>query len=221
MRISTYAVILTHNRHELLKQSVAAISPQVNHLWVIDNASNPPVSVDPQYTLLSDSRQPPNLAELWNFALDEITKRALEWSKEAWNVALLCDDAVVYPSWADTVADEMRRWDAHAASAHAYVPLDVSIRKIDPDSDLHNRMCGWAFMLRGESGLRADERFHWWWCDTDLDWQARIRGGTVIARGPVVPNTLPNDFTVNYPGLNDRAGQDGLEFTAKWGWRPW
>jgi hypothetical protein len=76
-------------------------------------------------------------------------------------------------------------------------------------------------MLRGESELRADERFHWWWCDTDLDWQARARGGTVIARGPVVPNTLPNDFTVNYPGLNDRAGQDGLEFTAKWGWRPW
>lgn len=219
--VPTFGVILTHNRHELLKQCVHALSPQVNGLYVIDNASDPPVNPDVRYTLWSDRRQPPNLASLWNFALDEVERHCAEWSLSEWNVALVCDDAVIPAGWVDTVAGEMRRWAATAASTHAYQAIETSIRKLDQDSDLHNRMCGWAFMLNGECGIRADERFHWWWCDTDIDWQARARSGTVIAAGPVVHNTHPNDFTYSVPGLSDRAGQDGLEFTAKWGWRPW
>jgi hypothetical protein len=80
-------------------------------------------------------------------------------------------------------------------------------------------MCPWAFILRGEVGLRADEKFGWWWGDTDLDWQACAAGGVLLLPGPVPANTLANSTTVG--ALAEQAGRDGQYFTAKWGRRPW
>lgn len=234
MRVLNLAFILTHDRPELLRRCVDAISPQVERLCVIDNASDPPVDVnDLRYqvnTLITDREQPPNLARLMNVGFEWAEREALEWSYEHWNVAVLCDDVVALPGWFTAVAywlrtpvtnDEGFKRFVVAGSTHQQLPVERPIYKTEPDHDIYNRMQGSAFVIRGEVGIRADENMHWWWQDTDVDWQARRAGGVIIAPGPVAVNERPNDFTYSVPGLAERAGLDGEVFRQKWGLKPW
>ena len=224
MTIPRYAIVLTHDRPELLKQCVAAIRAQADITVIIDNASNPPVTVDdfppgPSFILMTVPDQPPNLSHLWNIglgAIHNLNKMAPEW-----NVAILCDDVIVPEGWFETVASCMRAHGATAASTHQWYPIPAPIMKRAADQDLTNRMCGWAFVLAGESGIRADEDLKWWFCDTDIDWQARTKGGMVVCPGPVAKNIHPNDWTARVPGLAEQSGQDGVTFARKHGGRPW
>lgn len=220
-----YAVILTHNRHELLRRCVAALAPQASAICIIDNASDPPVSFDDfiplVHTVIHDATQPPNLASLMNEGLEWAATLAKNWSQMEWDIAVLCDDVEVPEGWYDSVAGCIRQLDVVAGSTHQVQPVSAPLVKHTPDNDIYNRMQGSAFIMRGEAGLRADEDMHWWWQDTDLDWQARRAGGMVIAPGPVAVNSRPNDFTVSRPELTEQAGRDGEVFARKWGSRPW
>lgn len=219
-RIPRYAIILTHNRHELLFQAVVALKPQADLILVIDNASDPPVDQDSlDVDVLHVEDQPPNLSRFWNIGLDFIQDHWV--TIPQWDVAILCDDVTVPEDWYGEVSSCMRAFAAAAGSTHQWSPVDSPILKTAPDSDIANRMCGWAFVLAGEKGLRADEDLKWWFCDTDLDWQARANGGMVICPGPVAHNIHPNDFTSRVPGLAEQAGQDGQTFARKYGSRPW
>ena len=219
------AVILTHNRNELLRRCIDAVCAQVSHIVVIDNGSSPRVTRDVTgpcvRTLIYDPTQPPNLAQLMNDGLDVVARWAQEQSADAWDVAILCDDVAPAPNWFDSVRNCMRLHNCVAGSTHQAIPVTAPIVKLQPDRDIYNRMQGSAFIMAGETGLRADERMHWWWQDTDVDWQARLAGGMVIAPGPVVVNSQPNHFTNLRPELSERAGLDGLVFEQKWGFRPW
>lgn len=218
--IPRYAIVVTHNRHELLFKSVVALNPQVDLILVIDNASDPPVSQDYlNVDVLHVEDQPPNLSRFWNLGFDYIADRWMPTPQ--WNVAVLCDDVIVPEGWYDAVSSCMRQNGAAAGSTHQWNPVTSPILKTVPDNDLANRMCGWAFVLAGEKGLRADESMSWWYCDTDLDWQARANGGMVICPGPVAHNIHPNDWTARRPELNHQSGQDGLTFARKHGGRPW
>jgi GT2 family glycosyltransferase len=220
MSNSRYCIVLTHNRHELLKQCLDAIQAQVDQVLVIDNASDPPVRPDGvRGSVMYVPDQPPNLSDLWNRGF-----RWIEWSPgraEQWDIAMLCDDVIVPDGWFQAVSSCMREHGAVAGSTHSWRPVNTPIVKTHPHNDIHNRLQGSAFVLNGEVGLRADESLHWWWCDTDLDWQARLKGGMVIAPGLVAHNIHPNDFTNSVPGLAEQAGKDGNTFKAKWSWRPW
>lgn len=222
----TAAVILTHNRPELLVDCVAAIGPQVDLVLVVDNASDPPVDhralpASPEHPVLvvQVPDQPPNLARFWNMALDIL----LKWpgSGDPRNVAFLCDDTTVPDGWMTAVVAAMVETGAAAGcsnpSGHPHPPQV----KHEPDSDLMGRMVGWAFVLDTTKGLRADESMHWWWFDTDLDWQARKAGGMVMIGGYAVPNHRYCEYTNTVPGLAERAGQDQQAFAAKWGRVPW
>jgi len=217
---SRYAIILTHNRPELLRQCLDAIQPQVDQVLVIDNASDPPVDAKGvKGAVMYVPDQPPNLSDLWNRGF-----RWIEWSPgraQRWDIAMLCDDVIVPEGWFHAVSSCMRELGATAGSTHSWRPVSTPILKTQPDTDIFNRMQGSAFVLNGELGLRADESMRWWWNDTDMDWQARLKGGMVIAPGPVAHNIHPNDFTYSVPGLAEQAGEDGRTFQAKWSWRPW
>ena len=227
MNPPSYAIILTHNRPELLSRCIAAIAPQVDTVLIIDNASDPPVRGNvaireawrPGVFLLDIPDQPPNLSRLWNTGFDWVADIA--GTDTVRDVAVLCDDAIVPDGWFRLVADGMRQHGAAAASTHGITPCAFPILKTAPDSDIINRMPGWAWMVAGEKGLRADERLLWWYGDTQLDWSARVAGGTVILPGPVVPNERPNDFTVNIPELGAQAGRDREMFQEINGWVPW
>lgn len=216
-----YALVLTHNRPELLELTVAAIGPQVDLIMVIDNASDPPVSVfgiDPMI-VIREPEQPPNLSRLWNIGMQAVNNLAA--GQDTWDIAFLCDDAIVPAGWFDIVATGMREHDATVASTHCANPVTAPILKTTRDSDVWNRMCPWAFIMRGERSFPADEDLKWWWGDTYVDFTARQNGGMVIVPGPVVVNQKMNEFTATYPGLMQQSGDDGNTFARKYGGRPW
>lgn len=219
------AFILTHDRRESLRRSLRAIASQVSQVCVIDNASSPPVTWDDvtplAHTLVHDGHQPPNLATLMNVGFEWAAEQAVHLSYERWNVACLCDDIEAPATWFADVVRALRASQAVAGSTHQFEPRVEPLLKTAPDHDIFNRMQGSACVFRGEVGLRADERMHWWWQDTDLDWQARAAGGMIIAPGPVAVNQRPNDFTNAQPELAHRAGLDGEVFREKWGFKPW
>jgi glycosyltransferase involved in cell wall biosynthesis len=220
--VPSYAIILTHNRPELLDRCVRAVHSQVTQLIVIDNASDPPASPpvldEHANVVLVDPTQPPNLARLWNWGFEVAAELAAEAQTGQWNLIVLCDDAIVPPGWVSIVTIGMR---VHHSVAACTGPVAAPLVKTAPDNDLMHRMPGHAFALAGEAGLRADERMLWWWCDTDLDWRARRAGGMVMLPGPVVANERPNEYTVGRPELAEQAGRDGETFREIWGWRPW
>lgn len=225
------ALILTHDRPGLLCQCVAAIGPQVDIVIIIDNASDPVVKLDdlPQVDavqlLMTIPDQPPNLSKLWAMGLRVAASLASRSKgRGPHRVAILCDDAMVPPGWMAAVCAAMTRTGASAGCSDPMGHLSVGQErvKLAPDHALMERMPGWAFVLELGRGVEPDERFHWWWGDTDVDWQARRAGGTVMIGGSPVPNLRPNDFLVNMSGLSQRAGLDGEAFEAKWGSpRPW
>lgn len=216
----TYAIVLTCDRPELLDQCLDAIQPQVNLTIVINNGAaftERPLS----NVVLNVPTKPPNLSRFWNIGIREVERRAGRKGQDTWDIAFLCDDAIVHPTWFGEVTTEMRAMGAAAGSTHSAVETKVPILKTTPDHDIWNRMCPWAFVLRGEAGIRADEDLQWWWGDTDLDFKARNTGGVVIAPGSVVTNQRVGEFTNVYAHLAEQAGRDGETFVKKWGYRPW
>ena len=89
----------------------------------------------------------------------------------------------------------------------------------DAPCAIETRLTGWAFVLRGEAGLRLDERFRWWCGEDDVSMRARRAGGLVHVGGYPVPNTGANSSTVGV--LAEQAAKDMQTFVDKWGVRPW
>lgn len=202
--------MLTHNRPELLKECVDAVASQVDAVCVIDNASDPPATARSEI-LVRVPDQPPNLSHLWNIGIDVASEHGAEY------IAFLCDDAIVPDGWFAAVVGAMRLTGAAVGCSHPGNTWYYTNLKTEHDHDVMNRMPGWAFVLDASKGIRADERLHWWYCDTAIDWIARHRGGMVMVGGYPVPNMRPNDFTNTRPELAARAGLDGQLFAQLYG----
>ncbi|ROO50807.1 hypothetical protein EDC02_5665 [Micromonospora sp. Llam0] len=192
-----YAVIATHNRHEL-------ISGLTEKLWrdnvtpiVIDNASTPPFTSSYGVTIF-DPEQPPNLSRLWNLGLSVAVDMA---GSEEFAVAILNDDLVVYPGFVAELAEGL---GGQAAVSHP------------------SGIIGCAYVLRGSLVRRRqlwlDERFRWWYGDNDLEWQARKLGGLqpVRLKGEI-RHLYPNYTTKSRRELRAQADSDRAAFLAKWG----
>jgi hypothetical protein len=230
--IPRYAVIATHDRPTELVRAVRVLAPQCRTILVIDNASNPPVDLPqmPSYFertrlhTIRDDEQPPNLSRLWNVGLDFCRSHAAtEHGNQVCDIAIVNDDAVPPPDWFAKVANSMRVYNAAAGSSHPFATTEEGLR-IDfhgpgEAPGVHNRLTGWAFVLRGETGLRFDESMRWWCGDDDMSMQARRAGGLVHVGGYPVPNTGANSSTVGV--LAEQAAKDMQTFVDKWGVRPW
>lgn len=225
MTIRRYALIPTHSRPEQLRALILSLVEQCDAIYIVDNASDPPVNVesldvDGTIVITRDDEQPPNLSRFWNVGLNLIAYDAQGDGLTQWDVAILNDDAVVPAGWYDYVATKLRETPGvRVACTNAYGVGHAPLTKHEPDRDVTTRMCPWAFVVPGELGQRADERFRWWWGDTDWDWTARQNGGVTIWPGLQVLNTGANSSTVGE--LAVQAGRDGQAFAEKWGLRPW
>lgn len=220
--VPRYALITTHNRPDELARLVQCLQGQTDYITIVDNASDPPVDekIFDEFThVLRDEQQPPNLYKLWNKGLTDIKRHCHFTSTNAWDVAVFNDDTIIPQGWWDAVSEVMRLGTYAAASGDTLgVVREVTALTL-PDGNITHRMCPWAFMMRGELGIRADERYGWWWGDTDLDWQLRQRGGLALVPGMLTQNTLANSTTVG--ALAAQAGRDGESFALKWGACPW
>jgi GT2 family glycosyltransferase len=196
-----FAVIATHNRHELVRDLTIRLSHDEVLPVLVDNASTPPVT-DFQGVKLTDPEQPPNLSRLWNLGLAEACRLSAD--SEEFAIAVLNDDLRIYPGFVRELADGL---GTEAAATH---PAGF---------------VGCAYVLRGSlvrtGRLRFDERFRWWYGDNDLEWQARKLGGlrTVELRG-VLQHLYPNASTKARPELREQAERDRQAFVEKWGKRP-
>jgi glycosyltransferase involved in cell wall biosynthesis len=209
------AVIATHNRPHELQRCVDSIRDQVDHIIVIDNASDPVVAVRDVH-IVHDDEQPPNLSRLWNRGLKYA--RYYADNETTWDVAILNDDAIVWDGWFSHVSTHMRASTADVACVSQYYPVPTLLGWNVPFA-ISTRVTGWAFMLRGEAGLRFDEQFRWWCGDDDISAQARASGGLMMIPGPVVANTLADTTTTGV--LAEQSARDMQAFVDKWGRRPW
>lgn len=218
--IPRYAVITTYERPDICLEAVYSCV-EADTVLVIDNGMNK-VMPEPgddatcaPYYLLRDDTQPVNLSNLWNQGLDWVELDARRMGYEQWDVAILNDDVLVPPGWFVDLQTQMRAINAAAGcsgnSLHVlHDPVPVP---------LHMRMTGWAFMLRGELGLRADEQFTWWFGDSDLDWMARLAGGMLMVGSGEVPNRFANGYTTGERQV--QAADDAFRFIEKWGRNAW
>lgn len=212
------ALIITHNRPGLLADCIGAIQPQVDDVLVLDNASDPKAHVPPEVWLEYIPDQPPNLSRFWNHGFAFFDRI---YGSRPYDVAVLCDDAIVPEGWFDAVTLGMRDTGAVIGCSNPWGIEHPPRLKTAPDYSIMERMIGWAFVLDSAKGLRADEAMQWWWFDTDLDWQGRVNGGFVMVGGYPVPNVHPGQYTNERPSLGEQAGRDRAAFAAKWGWTPW
>lgn len=218
--VPRYAVVPTHNRPARLLSLVVSLGAQVDHIVVLDNASNPPVdpgkleaSVPDGVTvqLIRDEQQPPHLSRFWNVMFDACARAAAERDEGRYDVGVFNDDAVLPGGWFTACADALR---AHPTALIAHTEPTSPALLTDVHNQVGNRMCPHAFVMRGEASYRADEHLRWWYFDTDLDLRARRDGGVLSVPGPRVLNAHANSTTVG--ALAVQAQQDRLTFEAKW-----
>ena len=224
MRIPRYAIIPTNGR-ECLKQCLDAIMPQVDEAIVIWTKSTEELNalVDLGFnnvTFIGENLEL-NISKWWNLGLDfcrdfgHLMVSANTTGK--CDVAIINDDVIVPEGWFDAVAGKMREFKAAAAcSGGSGMPV---LHTHSGPVPLHTRMQGFAFILAGESGLRADEQFRWYCGDDDLGWRAAGVGGMVMIPGFHVNHLYPNQQVT--PEMQGLIAEDMQRFVDKWGQRPW
>lgn len=220
--IPRYAIVVTYNRPDVALECIESIGRkrQADTIFVIDNGDEKEMpeagecaSLAPYYLTQVDM-QPVNLSKLWNIGIKLAARDAERMGVDQWDVAIFNDDCIVPPDWFERVQTEMRNTTAVACCTGPVTGL-LQEPGIVP---IHTRMTGWAFMLRGEAALLADEQFRWWCGDNDLDWQARRSGGMLMISGGPVENRFPNGYTTGYRA--ERVAIDMENFVDKWNERP-
>lgn len=226
MKIPAFAVITTRNRHELLAQAIASLEHDV-HVVIVDNASDPPVSIGPSMhgrSVLRYEEWPPNLSHAWNLGLNRVSDIAQRADLAEWDVAVLNDDIVLPPRWLSTLSDAMRA-ERRVGLAHVDLTRTVGeplVNRIPGPVPLETRITGYAFLLRGEAEMRFDETLRWWYGDDDMDWRCRAAGGVMRVPYQPVVHFHPSESTNKHAELGAQAGIDRETFAAKWDGRtPW
>lgn len=204
-----FAVIPTYGR-SCLYDCIEAIRPQVDRIFLIGHNFKPDILPD-DCTLISYDVEVPNISTMWNLGINA----AHELNSCCPSlVAVLNDDAIVGPDWFFQV-------ERGVLENRAVIGCMSNVERTCLQSETSGplpRLEGFAFIINTAFGIRLDEQFQWWWGDTDLDWQARRAGGTVIVPG-AIDHRYPNGTTTGI--LAEIAGHDRDRFVAKWGSAPW
>lgn len=217
-------VIPTRDRHSMLIDCINSVAGQVDRVLVIDNLSDPPIDPQPwggKVSVVSLPLDPPNISTLWNVGLALVDAGASRAGAEAWDIAVLNSDVVVPPGWVETLSTAMRATSAVLAYPDQHGGQQQILHTKAEPIDLRQRITGYAYMLRGETGLRLDESMAWWASDDDLDWRARESGGALLVPGLAVEHRCPNGSMYERPELHAQAGRDMETFRKKWGRTPW
>lgn len=220
----TWAVVPSCGR-PMLDDLIASLVTQVYDVIVVANnweRNDDPITLETlglpvQVVRGGDDR---NISRWWNLGLDAVTKHANWLGDTEWNALVLNDDVVCPPSLVDALSNAMRSTTAVLAYPDQCGGQQQILHTEAAPVDLRQRIAGYAWMLRGETGLRADESMAWWFGDDDVDWRAREAGGALLVPGTPVEHRLPNGYTEAVPALAEQAGRDRETFVTKWGRAP-
>lgn len=225
MSVRTWAVVPTCGR-PMLDDLIESLAGQVYDViavannwerdarpWTLESGRYPVQVVDG-----GDGR---NISRWWNQGLDLVARHAGWLGDTEWNALVVNDDVVCPPNFAATLSEAMRATPAVLAYPDQCGGRQEILHTRAEPVDLRQRITGYAFMLRGEAGLRADESLVWHYGDDDLDWVARERGGALLVPGVPVEHKRPNGYTDAVPELQEQAARDRETFRTKWGRTPW
>lgn len=218
------AVIPARNRHDLLADCINSVVDQVDSVLVVDNLSTPPIDPEPWHGkvgAVSVPIDPPNISTLWNVGISLADAQAHRVGAARWDIAVLNSDTVIPTGWMGHLSTAMRSTTAVLAYPDQHGGTQQILHTRAAPIDLRQRITGYAYMLRGEAGLRLDESMVWWASDDDIDWRAREQGGALLVPGLAVEHRCPNVSTNERPELQAQAGRDMETFEKKWGKRPW
>jgi hypothetical protein len=218
------AVIPTRDRHDMLSDCINSVVDQVDAVFVIDNLSSPPIDPEPWHgkvSVVTAPLDPPNISTLWNIGIQLSDASAHTQAADCWDIAVLNSDVVVPAGWVGTLSTAMRSTTAVLAYPDQHGGTRQILHTRAEPVDLRTRITGYAYMLRGEAGLRLDESMQWWASDDDIDWVARERGGALLVPGIPVEHRCPNASMYERPELQAQAGRDMETFRRKWGKTPW
>ena len=226
MRIPRFAIIPSNNR-PCVRDCVAAIAPQVDcviRVWTGAAAGADGFSVgsSPEFVSLNDPGDI-NISRWWNTGLNYIDMwnrmaTAFGPSASKWDVAILNDDAIVPEGWFDAVSRTMRQMRVAAACSGGTAGMPVLHTNPGPVG-LDTRLQGFAYLVAGELGLRANEQLKWYFTDDYMDWESRKLGGMVMVPGFHVQHLYPNAQVT--PQLQAQIAQDAQTFVDIYGMRPW
>jgi len=217
-------VIPTRDRHDMLDDCIDSVIDQVDIVIVVDNLSDP--AIDPtqwhhKVAVVTAPLDPPNISTLWNIGLALADAAARQHDADRWDIAVLNSDVTVPRGWVDGLSTAMRSGPAVLAYPDQHGGRRQILHTKAAPVDLRQRITGYAYMLRGEAGLRLDESMAWWYSDDSLDWSARERGGALLVPGVAVEHRCPNISTNARPELQQQTARDRETFQAKWGRTPW
>lgn len=218
------AVIPTRDRHDMLADCINSVVDQVDRVIVIDNLSQPPIDPEPWHGhvgVVTVPIDPPNISTLWNVGIALADAQAHQYGAGRWDIAVLNSDVTVPPGWIERLSTAMRATTAVLAYPDQHGgTMQILHTRAEP-VDLRTRITGYAYLLRGEHGLRFDETLAWWFGDDDGDWRAREQGGALLVPGIPVEHRCPNGSMYERPELHTQAGRDKETFRRKWGRTPW
>ena len=223
MGVEIWTVVLTHNRHEELLNLLTDLSADipVDHMVVVDHASEPPIKTAGENIRVIRDEGPANISRLWNIGLDAVDDRA--WSED-YHVAVLNDDLRVPKGTLPALSAALVKHKATIAFPDQHHTLRlgrVAVARTRGPYNLFYRMAGYCWMLNGASGLRLDEDLVFWYGDDDLEWRAAERGGVVRVGGVSVDHLDPSGSVNRSPELARQTGLDRDTFIGKWGEPPW
>jgi glycosyltransferase involved in cell wall biosynthesis len=213
--ISTWAVVPTKNRPDLVRQLLASLNGQVQGAVVVDNNDvHDPIAVAGIKLIVNVHRPgfPPNLSELLNVGMDVVDTAG---APPEWNVALLNDDVICPPGWVESLSDAMRATTAVMAYTDRMGRTEP-VLYTTPAPEQSHAATVWACLLRGERHVRMDETMKWWYSDNDLDNTCRRMGGVLAVPGRIPAHLHPSEQTVSSVELSRQAHLDEVTFNDKW-----
>ncbi len=190
-------------------------------IFVFDNESNPP---QPTWGSVRPIPAPDTgVFEMWNRGLDMAEDRARANKHLQWNVLVANSDLAIAPNTLHTLARGLRsRPGVAIAYPNIYGVPYKEIAEIDNPNYAQQTMAGYCWMLAGETGLRIDEQFIYWYGDSDIERQARKAGYNVICVGACrEPAHLdPGGHVTREAHRLAQAHEDEARYAAKWGHDP-
>lgn len=219
--------VVPSNGRPYLDDLIASLLRQVYDVIVIANhwqRPDDPAALETAglpVCVIEDDSEERNISRWWNLGLDTVARHAGWLGDTEWDVLVVNDDVVCPPGLVETLGKRMRERGAAMAYPDQVGGREEILHTAPGPVPLGQRVTGYAFMLRGELGQRADESLAWWFGDDSADWEARTRGGSLLVPGIPVQHRAPDVQTNARPELREQTRRDRETFINRWGKAPW
>jgi glycosyltransferase involved in cell wall biosynthesis len=220
----TWAVIPTKGRPELIRSAIESLAGQVTGVFVVDNNDEPDHELrkmlDRRVYTLHHPGYPPNLSQLLNFGIDEVSATAFAHWERVWNVVLMNDDVTVPPGWVESLIEPMRKTGAALAYTDR-MGRNYPVMMTAPPAGQHEQSTCWACVVRGELGIMWDEELKWWYGDNMFDLECRRKGGVLAVPGVIPIHSHPSAQTFASAELSAQTHLDRETFERKFATMGW